>query len=49
MYTDYDWNLGRSHCPIPYIEPTIEADGNVWPSRASLMPVCNRCCQLTEL
>ena len=31
MYTDYGWDLGRPHCPIPYLEPTIEADGNVYP------------------
>jgi radical SAM protein with 4Fe4S-binding SPASM domain len=31
MYTEYGWNLGRPHCPIPYLEPTIEADGNVYP------------------
>jgi radical SAM protein with 4Fe4S-binding SPASM domain len=85
MFTDYDWNLGRSHCPIPFIEPTIEADGNVYPcnlftdeplsmgnvneqpfldiwfgekyeafrkmlaEQGGLMPVCNRCCQLTEI
>jgi len=30
MYEDHDWDLGRSHCPIPYLEPTIEADGNVY-------------------
>jgi radical SAM protein with 4Fe4S-binding SPASM domain len=84
MYTDYDWNLGRTHCPIPYVEPTIEADGNVYPcnlftdepvsmgnvnerpfldiwfgakyeafrkmlaEQGGLMPICNRCCQLTE-
>ena len=21
LYTDYDWNLGRTHCPIAYVEP----------------------------
>ncbi len=31
MYTDYDWDLGRGPCPIPHVEPTIEADGNVYP------------------
>jgi len=31
LYTDYDWNLGRTHCAIPYVEPTIESDGNVYP------------------
>jgi len=31
LYTDYNWDLGRTHCPIPYCEPTIEADGNVYP------------------
>jgi radical SAM protein with 4Fe4S-binding SPASM domain len=84
MYTDYEWDLGRSHCPIPYVEPTIEADGNVYPcnlftdepvsmgnvneqpfldiwfgekfeafrrmlrQEGGLLPICNRCCQLTE-
>jgi radical SAM protein with 4Fe4S-binding SPASM domain len=84
MYTDYDWNLGRTHCPVPYVEPTIDADGNVYPcnlftdeplsmgnvnerpfleiwfcerfqtfrrmlaERGGLLPICNRCCQLTE-
>jgi len=84
MYTDYEWNLGRPHCPIPYLEPTIEADGNVYPcnlytdeplsmgnvyeqsfleiwfgekfqafrkmlhEQGGLLPICNRCCQLTE-
>ena len=24
LYTDYDWNLGRTHCPIAYVEPTID-------------------------
>jgi len=84
MYTDYGWDLGRSHCPIPYLEPTIEADGNVYPcnlytdaplsmgnvnerpfldiwfgekyqafrkmlhEEGGLLPICNRCCQLTE-
>jgi MoaA/NifB/PqqE/SkfB family radical SAM enzyme len=31
MFADYKWNLGRTHCPIPYVEPTIDADGNVFP------------------
>ncbi len=84
LYTDYNWNLGRTHCPIPYIEPTIDADGNVYPcnlfmdeplsmgnvneqsfleiwfgdryqtfrrmlsEQGGLLPICNRCCQLTE-
>jgi radical SAM protein with 4Fe4S-binding SPASM domain len=84
VYTDYAWDLGRSHCPIPYVEPTIDADGNVYPcnlftdlplsmgniyerpfldiwfgeryerfrqmlaDRGGLLPICNRCCQLTE-
>ena len=84
MYTDYAWNLGRTHCSIPYLEPTIEADGNVYPcnlytdepmsmgnvneqpfldiwfgekyqafrkmlhEEGGLLPICNRCCQLTE-
>jgi radical SAM protein with 4Fe4S-binding SPASM domain len=84
MYTDYEWNLGRTHCSIPYLEPTIEADGNVYPcnlytdepmsmgnvheqpfldiwfgakyqafrkmlhEEGGLLPICNRCCQLTE-
>lgn len=84
VYTDYSWNLGRTHCPIPYVEPTIEADGNVYPcnlftdaplsmgnvyekpfleiwfgeryrifrkmlaDQGGLLPICNRCCQLTE-
>jgi radical SAM protein with 4Fe4S-binding SPASM domain len=84
MYTDYEWDLGRGHCPIPYVEPTIEADGNVYPcnlftdepvsmgnvneqpfldiwfgekfeafrrmlrQEGGLLPICNRCCQLTE-
>jgi hypothetical protein len=29
LYTDHHWNLGRTHCPVPYVEPTIESDGNV--------------------
>jgi radical SAM protein with 4Fe4S-binding SPASM domain len=84
MYTEPGWNLGRTHCPIPHIEPTIEADGNVYPcnlfpdeplsmgnvyeqpfleiwfgerfhafrkmlgEQGGLLPICNRCCQLTE-
>ena len=31
LYTDYDWNLGRTHCPIAYVEPTIDSDGHVYP------------------
>jgi radical SAM protein with 4Fe4S-binding SPASM domain len=30
LYLDYDWTLGRTHCSIPYVEPTIDADGNVY-------------------
>jgi radical SAM protein with 4Fe4S-binding SPASM domain len=84
LYTDYDWNLGRTHCPIAYVEPTIDSDGNVYPCnlftdeplamgnvydrpfldiwfgerfqafrrmlarQGGLLPICNRCCQLTE-
>lgn len=84
LYTDYDWNLGRTHCPIPYLEPTVDSDGNVYPcnlftdeplsmgnvyeqpfleiwfgarfqqfrrmlaEQGGLLPICNRCCQLTE-
>jgi radical SAM protein with 4Fe4S-binding SPASM domain len=84
LYTDYDWDLGRSHCPIAYVEPTIDSDGNVYPcnlftdeamsmgnvnetpfldiwfgerfqtfrrmlaDQGGLLPICNRCCQLTE-
>ena len=84
LYTDYDWNLGRTHCPIAYVEPTIDSDGHVYPcnlftdeplamgnvyetpfldiwfgerfqafrrmlaSQGGLLPICNRCCQLTE-
>jgi radical SAM protein with 4Fe4S-binding SPASM domain len=84
MFADYKWNLGRTHCPIPYVEPTIDADGNVFPcdlftdepismgnvyekpfleiwfgeryrtfrrmlaEQGGLLPICNRCCQLTE-
>jgi len=31
LYVDYAWTLGRSHCPVPWVEPTIDADGNVYP------------------
>ncbi len=31
LYTDYFWDLGRRPCPVPYDEPTIDADGNVYP------------------
>jgi radical SAM protein with 4Fe4S-binding SPASM domain len=84
LYTDYQWNLGRTHCPIAYVEPTIDSDGNVYPcnlftdepmsmgnvyttpfldiwfgerfqtfrrmlaDQGGLLPICNRCCQLTE-
>ena len=85
LYMDYSWIFGRSHCPIPWMEPTIDADGNVYPcnlftdenlsmgniykqsfldiwqgeryesfrtmlteQRRGLLPICNRCCQLTE-
>jgi radical SAM protein with 4Fe4S-binding SPASM domain len=84
LYTDYRWNLGRTHCPIAYVEPTIDSDGHVYPcnlftdeplsmgnvyekpfldiwfgerfqafrrmlaSEGGLLPICNRCCQLTE-
>ncbi len=84
LYLDYEWNLERSFCPIPYVEPTIESDGNVYPcnlftdpqmsmgniyetpfldiwfgerfqrfrqmqaDQGGLLPICNRCCQLTE-
>src|SRR5215831_12630405 len=84
LYTDYQWNLGRTHCPIAYVEPTIDSDGKVYPcnlftdepmamgnvydtpfldiwfgerfqtfrrmlaSQGGLLPICNRCCQLTE-
>lgn len=84
MYADYGFKLGRTHCPIAYLEPTIDADGNVYPcnlftdepmamgnvnqqsildiwtgeryetfrrmlaERGGLLPICNRCCQLTE-
>lgn len=84
LYTNYDWNLGRTHCPVPYLEPTIDVDGHVYPcnlftdeplsmgnvneqpfldiwfgdkyqtfrrmlsEQGGLLPICNRCCQLTE-
>lgn len=84
LYTDYEWNLGRTHCPVPYVEPIIESDGNVYPcnlftdtpmsmgniyekpfleiwfgerfqafrrmlaDQGGLLPICNRCCQLTQ-
>ena len=31
LYADYSWDLGRSPCPVPFDEPTIDADGNVYP------------------
>ena len=31
LYTDYQWSLERTHCPIAYVEPTIDSDGNVYP------------------
>lgn len=84
FYADYQWTAGRTHCPIPWVEPTIDADGNVYPcnlfpdeamsmgnvydrpfldiwngeryrafrkllvDQGGLLPICNRCCQLTE-
>lgn len=84
LYTDYNWNLGRTHCPVPYLEPTIDVDGHVYAcnlfmdeplsmgnvneqpfleiwfgdryqtfrrmlsEQGGLLPICNRCCQLTE-
>jgi radical SAM protein with 4Fe4S-binding SPASM domain len=84
LYLDYSWNLGRGPCPIPFDEPTVDADGNVYPcnlftdaplsmgnvyetpflsiwhgsrfmkfrhmllEQGGLLPICNRCCQLTE-
>jgi radical SAM protein with 4Fe4S-binding SPASM domain len=84
LYLDYSWDLGRGPCPIPFDEPTIDADGNVYPcnlftdaplsmgnvyktpflsiwhgsrftkfrqmllEQGGLLPICNRCCQLTE-
>jgi radical SAM protein with 4Fe4S-binding SPASM domain len=84
LYLDYSWDLGRGPCPIPFDEPTVDADGNVYPcnlftdaplsmgnvyetpflsiwhgsrfmkfrhmllEQGGLLPICNRCCQLTE-
>ncbi|MBW2149754.1 MAG: SPASM domain-containing protein [Deltaproteobacteria bacterium] len=84
LYADYSWDLGRGPCPVPFDEPTIDADGNVYPcnlftdaplsmgnvyetpfleiwhgsnfmkfrgmlmDQGGLLPICNRCCQLTE-
>ncbi len=84
LYTDYNWTLGRTHCPVPYLEPTIDVDGHVYScnlfmdeplsmgnvneqpfldiwfgdryqtfrrmlsEQGGLLPICNRCCQLTE-
>jgi radical SAM protein with 4Fe4S-binding SPASM domain len=84
LFSDYEWDLGRSPCPVPYTEPTIDADGNVYPcnvftdeslsmgnihrssfeeiwrgerfmrfrqmlaDNGGLLPICTRCCQLTE-
>lgn len=84
LYMDYSWNLGRGPCPVPFDEPTVDADGNVYPcnlftdaslsmgnvyetpfleiwhgpnfmrfremlmDQGGLLPICNRCCQLTE-
>jgi len=84
LYLDYSWDLGRAPCPVPFDEPTVDADGNVYPcnlftdtplsmgniyespfleiwdgpnftrfremlmDQGGLLPVCNRCCQLTE-
>ncbi len=84
LYCDYGWDLGRGPCPVPFDEPTIDADGNVYPcnlftdaplsmgsvhqapfleiwrgprflkfrqmlmDQGGLLPICNRCCQLTE-
>ncbi len=84
LYMDYSWDLGRSPCPVPFDEPTVDADGNVYPcnlftdaplamgnvyetpfleiwngenfrkfrrmlfGEGGLLPICNRCCQLTE-
>lgn len=84
LFTDYGWDLGRGPCPVPYDEPTIDADGNVYPCNVftdeplsmgnvyrssfldiwrgerfatfrrmlkesgGLLPICTRCCQLTE-
>lgn len=84
LYSDYEWDLGRSPCTVPFDEPTIDADGNVYAcnlftdptvslgnvyerpfldiwkgerfstfrrmliEQNGLLPVCTRCCQLTE-
>ncbi len=84
LYSDYSWDLGRGPCPVPFEEPTVDADGNVYPcnlftdaplsmgnvyqtsfleiwqgsrfakfrkmlmDQGGLLPICNRCCQLTE-
>ena len=84
LYLDYSWDLGRGPCPVPFDEPTVDADGNVYPcnlftdaplsmgnvyqtpfleiwqgsnfikfrkmlmDHGGLLPICNRCCQLTE-
>jgi radical SAM protein with 4Fe4S-binding SPASM domain len=84
LYLDYSWDLGRGPCPVPFDEPTVDADGNVYPcnlftdaplsmgnvyetsflqiwhgsrfmkfrkmllDQGGLLPICNRCCQLTE-
>lgn len=84
LYSDYAWDLGRNPCTVPFSEPTIDADGNVYPcnlftdaalsmgnvnetsfldiwegerfttfrkmliDEGGLLPICNRCCQLTE-
>lgn len=84
LYLDYSWDLGRCPCPVPFDEPTVDADGNVYPcnlftdaplsmgnvyqtpfleiwqgsnfikfrkmlmDQGGLLPICNRCCQLTE-
>jgi radical SAM protein with 4Fe4S-binding SPASM domain len=84
LYLDYFWDLGRGPCPLPFDEPTVDVDGNVYPcnlftdaplsmgnvyetpslqiwggpsfmkfrkmlmDQGGLLPICNRCCQLTE-
>lgn len=84
LYAEHGWDLGRSHCAIPWVEPTIEPDGQVYPcnlftdpalamgnvndtpfleiwfgekfesfrrmitAEGGLLPICTRCCQLTE-
>lgn len=84
LYSDYAWDLGRSPCVVPFDEPTIDADGNVYAcnlftdppislgnvhersfldiwngerfttfrrmllEQKGLLPICTRCCQLTE-